>query len=460
MKKIISLIFATFIFAGMTLFCYANDEAQHFADVGHHPYTHSIETLYDRDVVKGYEDGTFKPNNTISRAEFLKVVMESLKTPTGANNCFSDVKEEWFAKYVCGAHEKGIIQGYKDGTFKPGMTISFAEASKIIDNLWQNKVVEVSEPWYKNHIENLANNKAIPFTITGFDHLLTRGEMAEIIVNMGMYNDWYKISLSYEDLVSLDTLSPKANFVYRFQKAYRHELNEEDVPDGVDFATFQRIMLGTSACGLKESNKCELVESELYRDANRIYNYPPDKLGHRLMVLEEADAATFEVHPDIINSSASDKNNIYTTDKEDPFYHKSGKASELQNMLEQDPVVTNPVGSGEHMLEFVIRNSVDNEWVATELNETNLVSATVKFNDEKNPYILLKFDEEGGKLFEKITEQSIEKQLAIFVNGEIISSPTVMQKISGGEAQIAGNFTTKEAEDLAKKIESSIPVKK
>jgi hypothetical protein len=102
-------------------------------------------------------------------------------------------------------------------------------------------------------------------------------------------------------------------------------LKADGVPDDIDYATFKLIMIGTSACGFKAdgSDGCELVESEIYRDANRIYNYPPDKYDHKLTVLEGADAETFQVRPDIDNQYAFDKNNFYVTDKENPLYHKS-----------------------------------------------------------------------------------------------------------------------------------------
>lgn len=345
MKKIFYSFLGVSMFLGVGLFCNAASDYQN------HPYAYNIKALYDSGVVEGYGDGVFLPNNAINRAEFLKIAMEYFKVSTGGADCFIDVKNEWFAKYVCAAHEKGFIEGYGNGVFKPQANISFAEASKIIYNLSKGSDVVVSNPWYKKYVENLANKKAIPFSITGFNHLLTRGEMAEIVANAVNYDNGYEKSLSYDDLLSLNNISVKDNFALRFQKFYGHQLKKDGVPDGLDYGTFQRIMIGTSACGFNAdgSDGCELVESELYRDANRIYNYPPDKYEHKLTVIENADAASFQVRPDIDTQYAFDKNNFYVTNKENPFYHKSDEVpAKVQLELDKakfDTVYDSKMGS-------------------------------------------------------------------------------------------------------------------
>lgn len=338
MKKIFCLFLGLLMFSNVALFCSAYENSgKSITDLKDYPYSPSVVMLYSIGVVNGYDDGTYKPSNQINRAEFLKILMTYFNTVSnskiilGGNNCFSDVKDEWFAEYVCAAHDKGIIDGYSDGTFKPQASISFAEASKILstvaDSVGFSKKPDdtVGDPWYKKYAENLADKKAIPFTITGLNHLVTRGEMAEIAVDFVNPNN--TTSLSYDDVASISNLSEKDNFAYRFQKIYGHKLREDGIPDGLDYGTFQRIMLGTSVCGSNANggDGCELVESELYRDENRIYDYPPDKYEHKLTVLEGADAKTFEVHPDALGQYASDKDNYYVTDKENPFYHKSDK---------------------------------------------------------------------------------------------------------------------------------------
>lgn len=104
-------------------------------DIAGNPDATAIEYLYEHGIVGGYPDGTFKPGNTVNRAELLKILAarEGMH-PQGEKyrDCFPDVKTEWFAPYVCYAKEQGWVSGYPDGTFRPGNTVNTAEAVKII----------------------------------------------------------------------------------------------------------------------------------------------------------------------------------------------------------------------------------------------------------------------------------------------------------------------------------------
>ena len=97
----------------------------------------SIEYLLNQGVISGYPDGTYKPLNTINRAEFSKIVAEAAfgkEIDANKTNCFPDVKNEWFARYVCLLKEKGVIGGYPNGNFAPANNINFAESAKILSN--------------------------------------------------------------------------------------------------------------------------------------------------------------------------------------------------------------------------------------------------------------------------------------------------------------------------------------
>lgn len=87
-------------------------------------------------------------------------------------------------------------------------------------------------------------------------------------------------------------------------------------------------------------------------------------------------------------------------------------------------------------------------WKETGLDGRYFKRAVVARNDANQAYVAIEFNDEGGKLFEEITERNVEKPLAIFVGGNLVSAPRVSSKISGGSAQISGNFTYKEAVEL------------
>ena len=78
-----------------------------------------------------------------------------------------------------------------------------------------------------------------------------------------------------------------------------------------------------------------------------------------------------------------------------------------------------------------------------------LVDARVTHDELQKPAVSLKFSKSGAVAFENATGINIEKQIAIVLDGAVISAPVVRAKISGGEAQISGNFTAEEAVTLA-----------
>jgi uncharacterized secreted protein with C-terminal beta-propeller domain len=96
---------------------------------------------------------------------------------------FSDVKTtDWFAKYICVAKEENIINGYPDGTFRPEQPINFVESAKIIVNALDLSVtITEGEDWFEPFVKAMSARKGTPLSIRGFGKLLTRGEMARMI---------------------------------------------------------------------------------------------------------------------------------------------------------------------------------------------------------------------------------------------------------------------------------------
>lgn len=100
-------------------------------------------------------------------------------------------------------------------------------------------------------------------------------------------------------------------------------------------------------------------------------------------------------------------------------------------------------------------------WKVTGLSGKNLKNAYVDYQAQGigSPQIALQFDDEGTKLFAEITKRNIGKPVAIFLDDEIISQPTVQNEIVAGQAVITGDFTTQTASDLVKRLnEGALPV--
>ena len=101
------------------------------------------------------------------------------------------------------------------------------------------------------------------------------------------------------------------------------------------------------------------------------------------------------------------------------------------------------------------------QFAATGLSGKNLKDAYVDYQSQGvgSPQIALRFDDEGTRLFAEITKRNIGKPVAIFLDDEIISQPTVQSEIIAGQAVITGTFTMQEANALVKRLnEGALPV--
>ncbi len=98
-------------------------------------YNNAVSTLTRAGILDGYEDGSFRPNASITRAEFTKIAVSFFKHVGGASSSpFNDVPESaWYAEFVKAAAELGLIDGYEDGTFRPNAPITRAEACTIVN---------------------------------------------------------------------------------------------------------------------------------------------------------------------------------------------------------------------------------------------------------------------------------------------------------------------------------------
>ena len=142
----------------------ATSDISSFVDLSSsHQNRIAIEYLKNNGIISGYPDGTFKPDHSLNRAELLKILVEGKGvSPTASEykNCFPDVKEEWYAKYVCYAKQQGWIAGYPDGTFRPSANVNKAEAIKMLLEVFgvllseqQSKFADVpSSEWFSSYI--------------------------------------------------------------------------------------------------------------------------------------------------------------------------------------------------------------------------------------------------------------------------------------------------------------------
>ncbi|MFH0837869.1 MAG: S-layer homology domain-containing protein, partial [Patescibacteria group bacterium] len=102
-------------------------------------YAPYVQVATDHNIVSGYPDGTFRPNQLVTRAEALKILFNAAKVNVAAVKAVSSFKDvlvtAWYAKYVSFAKDKSIVSGYANGKFKPEQSVTRAEAVKIVTQL-------------------------------------------------------------------------------------------------------------------------------------------------------------------------------------------------------------------------------------------------------------------------------------------------------------------------------------
>lgn len=97
-------------------------------------YYDAIKFLVDNGVISGYADGTFRPDKTVNRVEALKFILLGIKADLIKGELpFSDVSQaEWYSEYLYTGYEKSIVNGNPDGSFKPENPVNRAEFLKIL----------------------------------------------------------------------------------------------------------------------------------------------------------------------------------------------------------------------------------------------------------------------------------------------------------------------------------------
>ncbi|WP_203245823.1 S-layer homology domain-containing protein [Sporosarcina beigongshangi] len=192
---IVFVFVASFFIAYPSADSYAKDNV--FKDIKSGSYYYeSVLSLSERGIINGFNDGTFKPNQAVTRGQAAKILahvleldLESVKDPK-----FLDVKPSHpFYKEIVALANAGVISGFADDTYRSDQTLSRAQMAKIIAEGFHFDVRKVEKlpftdvkktVWYANYVQTLvAHNITTGITATSFgpDHAVTRAQIATFI---------------------------------------------------------------------------------------------------------------------------------------------------------------------------------------------------------------------------------------------------------------------------------------
>lgn len=161
-----------------------------FSDVADSTVSEAVEVLAGLDVVAGYSDGGYHPNDALTRAQFCKlaILMEghgSQVTGSAYRTLFSDVPgSNWAAPYINLAYEEGLVAGYGDGTFGPDDAVTTGQAVTIALHLLGYSNEDIGPFWPEDYMEKGAALGLLDGISKTADQALKRGETALLLYQM------------------------------------------------------------------------------------------------------------------------------------------------------------------------------------------------------------------------------------------------------------------------------------
>ena len=169
-------------------------------------YNNAVSTLSNAGIIDGYEDGTFKPDGNITRAEFATIAVRFFEATYDGGDLFSDIAGHWAQDYIHEAANAGIVDGYPDGTFRPQQYITRAEAMTMVnrtidrhpdaDHLLDDMITWPDNPetaWYYEQVQEATNSHE--YTMNTDDEQNPYEIWTELLPN----RDWSELEKEWSD---------------------------------------------------------------------------------------------------------------------------------------------------------------------------------------------------------------------------------------------------------------------
>jgi hypothetical protein len=421
MKKVLSLVLVIAMVLSSMSFAFAST----FEDVTG-DYEEAIEALVALDVIDGYEDGTFRPEKTITRAELAKVLVEALgygKLVAGATSNFTDTQGHWANGYVAIAAGTGLVIGYPNGTFLPDKAVTYDEALTMVVRALGYTDASLKGIWPTNY-----KVKAIDLDLTD-DVVMAkadadRGGVAQILFN-ALEAKIVKID---EDGIVVETAKMLIDNIATLKEYYYVGTDRFDEKDN-DYAgnfidltpyVYQYLDVYTNDNGdvvyVKDNN------SETLTGTVTAVNTTTFEI-----TLEDADGDEYVIDTDgsitvYFNGEATtiDSASEYT----DLLYRGSNSAEAKITVISNDDLATIKAGNSEE----IESGDLAENFIATKATEAILVdvdyvTGKVKISGE-NDTIQLPKDSDGEVDLDKITVTGAVESLDEIVEGDVVVAYT------------------------------------
>lgn len=269
-----------------------------FSDIEGSKYEEAIEKLVALDTIKGYEDGTFKPNNSITRAELATIITFVLGLQDAANlaqynnSQFSDVVAgAWYTGYINIAANEKVVSGYPDGTFRPNEKVSYAEATTMLINaLGLNQVVNKSGGTWPSNYMSKAAQLGITKDITGVSgsDSATRGDICLMAWETLLQEQWGATGFNDQGEITYGKLG-KTLLESKYEDFVYYDKNNKAQPKYFEDVEITATPESNNAL---ETNQIEIKMEDIASilkitrtNASKDYAYKSDSSGDKVVVI-------------------------------------------------------------------------------------------------------------------------------------------------------------------------------
>lgn len=428
LKKVVAVIAVLAMVLGtmVTGFAATVTPAKVGSDVAGTDYETAATELAALGIMTGYPDGTFKPGNQITRAEFATLVvralgLESAAKLTTAKPAFSDVNADyqWAWGYITVATENGIIKGYPDGTFGPAKPVTYAEAvAMLVRALGYEPAVTGTWPvGYLSKGSELGITDDVKVSADGYAN---RGDVAVMLDNAldidMMEQTGYGTDISYEVKEGKTLLSDK--------------LKVDEYEDYVVTAT-------PKVDSSLDDDEIKMVDEngkneDTYTVAAGIN--PDDLLGLKVTAWEKDDKIVYvkydtaQVKTDVVGEDATE-DSVYLYVADDTYDFAKDAVVYINNdSADPEDLKTGMYGR------FIFEDGDVRFADVYELTQTNMVVTAVNKDDKTIDYI----DSDGSKSTLDLT--NADEGYKIFLDGKTIDLSDVKADDVISYADIDGDW--------------------
>lgn len=391
--------------------------AKEFSDVKNTKYKNSVDVLSELGVVSGYNDDTYKPDNIVTRAEMSKLVVTALgrsatATSLSGTTQYNDVpSSHWASGYVNAATNIGIVKGYPDGSFKPNDTVSYAEASTMLLRAL-NYTKELEDEKYPSGYMSKANDAGIIKNVVATSSAdgATRGNIAIMVYNTLMANVRTIISTTSKGIVNYGDGAPLIE-----QKFDDYVLIKGGTITDINFEKSNitiKDYTNNRKITAKVESKDDLFEL-YYREVDLLYNEKKDEFLS-FEIIDDYDVEEIEVEKvkddSIYNSKGKEfeipKNNIMAYinnyDEVETAYATYDGSDMLAMILTGEPKVYAGIVT-EKGITVKNRKGFEYKDVDGKVDELALSNTGDKLSN--NDFILYSFDNEGYAIIQANIER-------------------------------------------------------